>query len=223
MANHSPDDPQALACDAYSSCFKENLKLLTTDIDRHVEAATKSLKESLRYVLHCSHHIKHTLIFHSKIHLNAVRVRYQDYFPQAMADIYVEAHKKKAAGKGASFYTIRIVPLTKSPSGVTMKDSRCRYLKEAIPGPMGPFSKISGRAQDDAEKAIKEASGTLKGSLDKMLGRVQNAFDRMKTKKENDTEQGKRFRAELHELVAEARRILGGVAKESLELCKQHK
>jgi hypothetical protein len=104
-----------------------------------------------------------------------------------------------------------------------MKDARCQYLKEAIPGPTGPFSEISGWAQDDAEKALQEASDYLADSLDGMLERVQASFERMKRNKENDTEQGKKFRADLHELVAEARRILGGVTKESLELCKQYK
>jgi hypothetical protein len=108
-------------------------------------------------------------------------------------------------------------------SGVTMKDVRCQYLKESIPGPTGPFANISERAQEDAEIAIQEASEALKEALDNMLLRVQVAFQRMKRNKDNDTEQGKKFRAELHELVTEARRILGGVVKESLELCKQYK
>jgi vacuolar-type H+-ATPase subunit E/Vma4 len=104
-----------------------------------------------------------------------------------------------------------------------VKESRCQYLKESIPGPTGPFSEISGWARDDAQKAIEEASGTLKRALDEMLWKVQNAFERSKRRKANDTEHGKKFRAELHELVAEARRILNGVAKENLELCKQYK
>jgi hypothetical protein len=104
-----------------------------------------------------------------------------------------------------------------------MKDARCQYLKDSIPGPAGPFSDIAGWAAEDAETAITEASDHLKGSLDGMLDRVQVSFERMKRNKENDTEQGKKFRADLHELVAEARRILGGVTKESLELCKQYK
>lgn len=104
-----------------------------------------------------------------------------------------------------------------------MKDARCRYLKESIPGPTGPFSEISEWAKEDAEKAIEETSDKLKDSLDEMLGRIEMAFNRMKKRKENDTEQGKTFRSGLHRLVAESKRILNGVARESLDLCKQYK
>jgi soluble cytochrome b562 len=104
-----------------------------------------------------------------------------------------------------------------------MKDTRCSYLKEAIPGPTGPFSEISGWAKEDAEEAINEVSDELKRSLDRMLRRVQKAVDRMKEKKENDTAEGKQFRTGLHQMVAEAKRILNGVARESLDLCKQYR
>jgi vacuolar-type H+-ATPase subunit E/Vma4 len=104
-----------------------------------------------------------------------------------------------------------------------MKDARCQYLKESIPGPTGPFSEISGWAKEDAEEAIQEASDKLKEALDEMLNRIQMAFNRMKKKKENDTEQGKTFRSGLHQLVAESKRVLNGVARESLDLCKQYK
>ena len=102
-----------------------------------------------------------------------------------------------------------------------MKEVRFRYLKEHIPGPSGPFAEISGWTQGDAKTAIDKASKDLKVSLDEMLRKVQDAFERMKKKKENDTPQERKFRVELHQLVAEVKRILNGVARESLDLCKQ--
>jgi hypothetical protein len=56
-----------------------------------------------------------------------------------------------------------------------------------------------------------------------MLQKVQTAFDRMKNRKDNDTEEGKAFRKGLHEVVDEGRRVLNGVTQESLDLCKQYK
>jgi FixJ family two-component response regulator len=52
---------------------------------------------------------------------------------------------------------------------------------------------------------------------------IRAAFQRQKNRKEQDTPEGQQFRKELHELVAEARRILGGVVSKSLEKCKEHK
>jgi hypothetical protein len=102
-----------------------------------------------------------------------------------------------------------------------MFTARCAYLKEVIPGPTGPFSYISGWAEEDASKVMNEVSETLRTDVDGILLQVQNAFERMKKKKGNDTALGKSFRTQLHQLVAEARRILDGVTQESLELCKQ--
>jgi len=104
-----------------------------------------------------------------------------------------------------------------------MKLARHQYLREAIPGPMGPFAQIASYAKADAEKSIKRAGDELKKNLNEMLQNVQTDFERMKNRKENDTEQGKAFRKQLHELVEEARRILNGVTQESLDLCKQYK
>jgi hypothetical protein len=104
-----------------------------------------------------------------------------------------------------------------------MKLVRCQYLKEAIPGLTGPFAEIAGWAKEDAEKVIDEASGERQSELNDMLLKVQMAFDRTKKRKDNDTDEGKMFRKELHELVEEARRILNGATQESLDACKQYK
>jgi hypothetical protein len=101
--------------------------------------------------------------------------------------------------------------------------ARCTYLKEAIPGPEGPFSYIAGWVEEDASAVVEEVSTQLQTEVDGILLQVQNAFERMKKKKENDTALGKKFRLELHQLVAEARRIVEEVGHESLELCKQYK
>jgi hypothetical protein len=101
--------------------------------------------------------------------------------------------------------------------------SRCNFLRNAIPGPTGPFSNISGWAEEDTSKIMTKVSETLRKDIDGILLHVQTAFERMKKRKENDTAQGRKFRTELHQLVAEARRIMDGVTLESLEACKQYK
>ncbi|KAH7083176.1 hypothetical protein BKA63DRAFT_584450 [Paraphoma chrysanthemicola] len=140
------------------------------------------------------------------IHLHTYKLREQDYFPQAMVDFYADAHKVPGRGKG-----------------ITMFVARCAWLKDNIPGPNGPFSFISGWVEEDSSKAMREVREELKDNIDGVLGLVQNAFERMKRRKENDSEQGKKFRTDLHLLVAEARKIMDGVALESLELCKVYK
>lgn len=104
-----------------------------------------------------------------------------------------------------------------------MKVARCEYLRDAIPGPTGPFKSISEWTKDDAEEDLQEQDEELKEKLDAMLAKVQTSFERLKRKKENDTPQGKLFRTGLHDLVEESRRILSGVGREALELCKQYK
>jgi hypothetical protein len=104
-----------------------------------------------------------------------------------------------------------------------MRLVRQQYLKEAIPGPMGAFAQVAGWAKNDAEEAITQAGNELTKKLGEMLQKVQHAFDLMKNRKDNDTEEGKVFRKRLHEMIDEARRILNGVTQESLDLCKQYK
>ena len=104
-----------------------------------------------------------------------------------------------------------------------MKIARQQYLKETIPGPMGAFAQIAVHAKTDAEILITQAGKELEKNLNGMLRSVQRDFDSKKTRKDDDTEEGKKFRKGLHELVGEARRILNGVTQESLDLCKQYK
>jgi len=101
--------------------------------------------------------------------------------------------------------------------------ARCAYLREAIPGPEGPYSYISGWVEQDASKIMDEVSQTLRTDVDEVLKKAHNAFERMKKRKENDSPLGKKFRTELHQLVAEAKRIMEEVAQDSLELCMQYK
>jgi hypothetical protein len=115
------------------------------------------------------------------------------------------------------------MPANKPNTGVTMFIARCAYLKDAIPGPTGPFSYLSGWAEEDSSKIMNSVSETLRKDVDGILLQIENAFEHMKKKKDNDTVQGRKFRTELHQLVAEARRILDGVTQESLDACKQYK
>lgn len=106
---------------------------------------------------------------------------------------------------------------------MTMMMARCNYLLEAVPGSKGPFNNISGWVEEDASKATNEVGNSLKTEADEIFSQIQNAFNRMKKKKGSDTPEGKTLRTELHELVAEARKIVDGVATEALDACKQYK
>ncbi|KAF3034625.1 hypothetical protein E8E12_006678 [Didymella heteroderae] len=189
LDNTLKDDPKALAADAYKLCLESNKGRYVEDISRQVVAAAKVLKDGL-----------------IKVHMRAVRVGREDYFCEAMLDIYAEAAEIKGSGRG-----------------MTMMVSRCKYLQEAIPGPTGPFNNISGWVEEDASKVVKEVEESLKKEADEVFLQIQNNFRAMKKRKENDTPEGKRFRTELHELVAEARRIMDGVGTEALDACKQYK
>ncbi|KAH3960319.1 hypothetical protein HBH52_237480 [Parastagonospora nodorum] len=183
------NDPTALACDAYKTCFSDNLKRYELEFTRLVDVAAKDLNNRL-----------------IKIHLNAYKLRPDDYFPEAMKSFYSKAFKTP-----------------KTAPAKTMFESRCAYLKEAIPGPEGPYSFLSGWVEEDASKVMDEVSETLRTNVDNVLKQVHNAFEYMKKRKENDSPLGKKFRTELHQLVAEAKRIMEEVAQDSLELCKQYK
>ena len=104
-----------------------------------------------------------------------------------------------------------------------MKDARCLFLQEKIPGPSGPFSYLSGWAEEDCSKAVTKVGEELWKDADEVFSEIQNNFYAMKARKENDTPAGKVFRTDLQQLVAEARRIMGGIGAETLELCKQYK
>ena len=104
-----------------------------------------------------------------------------------------------------------------------MKDARCKYLRENIPGPTGPFASISGWVEEDSSTIVNEIGNEFKAEVDRIFAQTQDAFNAMKKKKDNDTPEGRKFRTELHQLVAEARRIMDGVGSETLDLCKQYK
>jgi mRNA-degrading endonuclease RelE of RelBE toxin-antitoxin system len=78
-----------------------------------------------------------------------------------------------------------------------------------------------------AEEEIKKLTDTtctqLREEVVTILKTICAAFQRQKNRKEHDTPEGQQFRKELHELVAEARRIIEGTMRESLERCKEHK
>ena len=104
-----------------------------------------------------------------------------------------------------------------------LKDVRHDYLKENIPCLDGPFSKIAERTDQDVKAIISDTCRELHTGVIGILKGVREAFERQKHRKENDTPERQRFRKELHDLVAEALRILKGVVTESLEKCKEYK
>ncbi|KAL6712302.1 hypothetical protein ACN47E_000179 [Coniothyrium glycines] len=188
------------------------LKGITCDLTALVcDAYNVCFKNNLKsYLIEVDEHVenaitalKNTLI---KVHLNTIRLGEADYFPEAMSPIYGEALSKKSPGKG-----------------ITMKDARCAHLRQALTNPQGPLSDVLYWLKGDVMQAVSNASRKLGASVDEMLGKIQDHFDKMKNRKDNDTIEGKRFRTELHQLVHESRRILDGVVQQSLDLCKAYK
>ncbi|KAJ4361430.1 hypothetical protein N0V95_001847 [Ascochyta clinopodiicola] len=139
LDNTLKSDPQALAADAYRLCFSDNKTRYEQEITRQVDAATKSLRESL-----------------IKVHLHTLRVSPDDYFPEAMLEVYSVATATKATRKGT-----------------TIMQARCSYLSLNIPGPTGPFASLSGWAEEDARKAMHATGDTLKQEVDDIFVQTQ--------------------------------------------------
>ncbi|KAL1799540.1 hypothetical protein ACET3X_003577 [Alternaria dauci] len=139
------------------------------------------------------------------IQQKAIKSGEKSYFYEAMDNIY-EAALQEKPGKGKK-----------------LKDVRHTYLEDKIICPDGPFAAIAERVQEDVEKLMKNVCDKLRKEVVEMLKTIRVAFQRQKNRKEQDTPEGQQFRKELHELVAEARRVLEGVVSKSLEKCKEYK
>ncbi|KAF2853205.1 hypothetical protein T440DRAFT_390747 [Plenodomus tracheiphilus IPT5] len=139
------------------------------------------------------------------IHQKATKTREKDYFYDSILEFYEKALEKKGT------------------KGKTAKDVRQQYLKENIQGPTGPFPWIGKWTEKDAKKITEKARVYLQTEMDKILKGIRAAFERQKHNKENDTPAGQQFRTDLHQLVAESRRILDGVVHDAFQHCKAHK
>jgi hypothetical protein len=113
--------------------------------------------------------------------------------------------------------------LERPKKGQKLKDVRHQYLKEKTIGLQGPFPDIAEWVKEEINDIITETCEKLSEDVVSMLKTIRVAFERQKQRKEHDTLEGQRFRKELHELVAEASRILEGVVVKSLEKCKEYK
>ncbi|KAJ4381797.1 hypothetical protein N0V86_003162 [Didymella sp. IMI 355093] len=208
------------SCDMFEAQAAQSIKDALNELDNTLKGDPQALaadaykicletnkvrygEEISRQVVAAAKTLKDGLI---KVHMRAVKVGKDDYLYEAMLAIYAKANETRGTGKG-----------------MTMMVARCKYLQEAIPGPTGPFNNIAGWAEEDASKVMTAVEEKLKKEADDIFLQIQNAFHAMKKRKENDTPEGKRFRTELHEMVAEARRIMDGVGTDALELCKQYK
>ncbi|KAI4698775.1 hypothetical protein J4E81_005386 [Alternaria sp. BMP 2799] len=139
------------------------------------------------------------------IYQKAVKPGDKCYLSLAMEPIYEKALEQKP-GKGQK-----------------LRDVRHAYLEEKIIGLNGPFPAIADEVEKDVKALIKNTCDKLRKEVVEILKTIRAAFQRQKNRKEHDTPEGRQFRQELHELVAEARRILEGVVSKSLEKCKEHK
>ncbi|KAF5853161.1 hypothetical protein GGP41_001665 [Bipolaris sorokiniana] len=135
----------------------------------------------------------------------AIKPTEKGYMHREMESIYVQAELQKP-GKRQK-----------------LKDVRHAYLKEEILGLQGVFPNIAERTEADVKKIIISTCTELCKEMIGILKIIRDAFQQQKHSKEHDTPEGQRFRKDLHELVAEASRILKGPVCESLERCKEYK
>ncbi|EUC34221.1 hypothetical protein COCCADRAFT_4365 [Bipolaris zeicola 26-R-13] len=135
----------------------------------------------------------------------AIKPTEKEYMHRKMKPVYQQAILKKA-GKRQK-----------------LMDVRHAYLKEKIIGLEGVFPDIAGLTREDVRKLISDTCNELCKEVVGILETIRDAFQRQKHSKEHDTPEGQHFRKELHELIAEALRILKGPVCESLERCKEYK
>jgi hypothetical protein len=105
------------------------------------------------------------------------------------------------------------------PPGQTLRDARHAYLADALLGSDGVFGAFGEWAKEDANKKIAELYDEVGAETGDIFASICAAFKQAKNRPENDTEEGRKFRAGLRELVAMAEGILEGVAHESLKMC----
>jgi hypothetical protein len=86
-------------------------------------------------------------------------------------------------------------------------------------GPDSVFGAFGEWAKQDADEKIDELYKNVGAETGDIFANICAAFEQAKNRPENDTEEGKKFRVELRELVAMAEGILEGVAHESLRMC----
>lgn len=127
------------------------------------------------------------------------------YFHEAMVPVYEQAEAERPQKRQR------------------LMDVRHDYLVENIPGLEGSFPKVAEGVDKDGREIITGTCRELLTNVLVILRSIREAFEHQKNRKENDTPAGQRFRKELHNLVAEALRILKGVVTESLEKCKEYK
>ncbi|KAJ5027741.1 hypothetical protein J3E71DRAFT_239180 [Bipolaris maydis] len=135
----------------------------------------------------------------------AIKPTEKGYMHESMASVYKEAELQKP-GKRQKLMEIRHA-----------------YLKEKTLGLQGVFPAIKEWIKEDVEKLISNTCKEFRKEVVGILETIRDAFQRQKHSKEHDTPEGQRFRKELHELFAEASRILKGPVVESLERCKEYK
>jgi hypothetical protein len=107
--------------------------------------------------------------------------------------------------------------------GKTLMFARHEYLKKHIIDEDGPFQRIAEWTQEDAEVVVEEMRKDLRKGVVSVFEKISSLFERQKNNKQNDSPEGQQFRRDLHLLVDEARKVLDGVVKESLERCKAHR
>ncbi|KAJ5046882.1 hypothetical protein J3E74DRAFT_288211 [Bipolaris maydis] len=135
----------------------------------------------------------------------AIKPTEKGYMHESMASVYKEAELQKP-GKRQKLMEVRHA-----------------YLKEKTLGLQGVFPAIKEWIKEDVEKLISNTCKEFRKEVVGILETIRDAFQRQKHSKEHDTPEGQRFRKELHELFAEASRILKGPVVESLERCKEYK
>ncbi|ORY12845.1 hypothetical protein BCR34DRAFT_624118 [Clohesyomyces aquaticus] len=183
------NDPQALVCNTYKTCFLDNIGRYENEIGSLVDVFIKDLLKDLRIV-----------------HAKTVTDGEGHYFSEAMLEVYTKCN------------------VSRSPiRGKTLHKCRCEIFENMVCGPNGPFRSVPDRVDAAICKAVNQNGRKLNNGILNIFGTMKKDFARMAQKKDNDSPEGKKFRAELYSLVDEAKLVLNGPVKECLELCRHFK
>jgi hypothetical protein len=102
--------------------------------------------------------------------------------------------------------------------------ARCQILEDKIcQYNTGPFMVIQTAVNDKSHVIIEKVREHLMKRIDALFEKIQADFDRTCTTREDDTDEGKKFRQELHKRVDNTKHILKTDMKKYIEdssICK---
>lgn len=125
---------------------------------------------------------------------------------RVMQPVYAEALLELSSGRGNTLY-----------------DVRHKCLESNIIGAAAVYPNYVELQKQQCKNLVQAIKKDLNDEIIDVLLEIKEAFKAQKNNKENDSPQRKAFRKILHLLVDESRKLLGGVVKDSLQMCQAYK